>query len=192
MVLGIAAGGVAILLAVWLTPERVRDVSAVRIGFDGYTNVNGQRFVALIITNRSSFHIKKPYAAECRLYCEYCEYPNDRYPHEHLIYREPFGGGIPEIIVDFATASWGWWQLKRPEIPTISPGEEFRLNVPTHAESVSWHVTVPLRTIPFRDRLPYALQSRRPARQDDMPISFKLMASNPPPCLILASDQFPD
>jgi hypothetical protein len=159
--------GVAVLLATWPSPERTGDVAAVRVGFAGYTETDGKHYVILIITNHSSFSIKKPEAEDCRVFCEYPDGAN-------------FSGGSQTIACGFGTPRWGWWQLKAPRIPNIAPGKQFRLLVPIHAESLSWRVTIPLSTIPFKDRLPYALRSRLPASPADVPVYFDLIASHPP------------
>lgn len=169
LALGIIVGSAAAaLLAIWLIPGPVRGVSSVHVDFAGCTNVDGKHYVTLIITNGSSCHIRKPEAEHCFVSCEY---PNGA----------TFSGARSITACGLLISGWGWWQLKRPDIPTIAPGEESRLAVPIHAESRSWQITIPLSTVPFRDRLPYALRSRWPARPDDTPVSFELTAASPPP-----------
>jgi hypothetical protein len=156
-----------LLLMVWLARRGSGDVSRVCIGFAGYEVVDGKRSLILIVTNGSSYRISRP---------------GDNYT-----VRGESADGMS--VSDFRFTSscgalrCGWWQLQLPKIPSVAPGATFRLLVPVADGPYTWHVTVPFRTIPFTDRLPYALRSRWPSSKRETPISFEVTSPPIPPTL---------
>jgi hypothetical protein len=163
----IAASGGVLLLALFVlfAPRGNGDVSKVRIGFAGYGVVDGKRSLILIVTNGSSYRISQP-DGRCELRGES--------PDSMMMSSR----GMHTISCGFGAAEWGWWQLRPPKIPSVAPGATFRFTIPVDEQPYTWHVTVPLTTVPFRDRLPFALRSRWPSSKRDAPISFEV---SPPP-----------
>lgn len=157
----------SVLLLVWLTPRDRHDLSAVRIGFAGYGVVDGEHSLILIVTNGSSYRISRPDRRECDV-----------------------RGDSPESSMQISigmhtTAFWSgrarWWQLRLPKIPSVAPGATFQFAIPVIDGPYTWRVTVPFATIPFRDRLPFALQSRWPSSKRDTPILFGVTLPPIPP-----------
>ena len=163
----LAVSGVALLLGLFalLAPNSGGDVSKVRVGFAGYGVVDGKHSLILIVTNGSSYRISQPDGR--------CELRGESSESMTMSSR-----GMHTIACGFATPKWGWWQLQPPKIPSVSPGSTFRFTIPVDERPYTWHVTVPFTTIPFRDRLPFALRSRWPLSKRDLPISFEV---SPPP-----------
>src|SRR5262245_30086088 len=166
----LAVSGVSSILAwsVLLAPRGSDDVSKVRIGFAGYGVVDGKHSIILIVTNGSSYRISQPDGRRCELRGESTD---DIW-------------GMSTISCSFGppvAPKWGWWQLRPPKVPSVAPGEAFRFTIPVSERPYTWHVTVPLTTIPFRDRLPFALRSRWPSSKRDTPISLEVSAPPIPP-----------
>ena len=144
------------------------DVSKVSVGFAGYGVVDGQHSLILIVTNGSSYHLIQPDGD--------CELRGDS-PDRTIMRMLGIGcGPFPN-----PNPKWGWWQLKPPKIMSVAPGATFRFTVPVDERPYTWHVTVPFTTIPFRDRLPFALRSRWPPSKRTTPISFKVSLPPIPP-----------
>ena len=149
-------------------PRSDGDVSKVSIGFAGYGVVDGRHSLILIVTNGSSYRISQP---------------NGRYrlrgesPDSMILCPGPTscGGALNP------NPKWGWWQLRPPKIPSVAPGATFRFTIPVDEGPYTWHVTVPFSTIPFRDRLPFALRSRWPSSKRATPISFEVSPPTIPP-----------
>ena len=164
------AGGLALfaLLAACLAPRGSGDVSKVRIGFAGYGVVDGKRSLMLVITNGSSYRINIPDG-------------NYDLDGESLDGWITGGMSVTSSSCCFGRPTWGWWQLQFPKIPNIAPGTTFRFSIPVEDGPYTWHLTIPLTTIPLRERLPYVLQSRWPKSKRDKPISFAVTALAIPP-----------
>jgi hypothetical protein len=163
-----AAGGVLLLAAFALFAlfglRSDGDVSKVSIDFAGYCVVDGEHSLILIVTNGSSYHISQPY--------RYSQLRGESPDSTTFSYTTACGPGLNP------NPKWGWWQLKPPKIMSVAPGSIFRFTVPVDERPYTWHVTVPFTTIPFKDRLPFALRSRWPSFKGSKPISFEV---SPPP-----------
>jgi hypothetical protein len=161
-----ALGGVLLLTFFALaTPSRSGDLSDVRIGFAAYGVTDGKRSLILVVTNGSSFHISQPDGS--------CELRGEA-PDSSITSSR----SMDIIACGLSAPRWGWWQLKPPKISSVAPGETFRFTIPVEEGPYTWRVTVPFATIPFRDRLPFALRSLlRPSTQNT-PIAFEV---SPPP-----------
>jgi hypothetical protein len=169
----LGASGIAVLAALlfgWLALRGSGDVSEVRIGFAGYGVTNGRRTLVLIVTNGSSYRISQPDGR----YLLRGESPNSMTISSRS--STACGFGRP----------FGWWQLQIPKIPSVAPGATYRFVIPVEDGPYTWHVTVPFRTIPLRQRLPYAVGSRWPSSKRDTPISFEVSPSPIPPSSVLA------
>jgi hypothetical protein len=169
----LAAGGAVLLLAAFALftlfgSRSGGDVSKVSIDFAGYGVVDGQHSLILIVTNGSSYHINQP--------DEDCELRGES-PDSMIMRMLPIRCG-PDPNPN---PKWGWWQLRPPKIMSVAPGATFRFTVPVDERPYTWHVTVPFTTIPFRDRLPFALRSRSPSSKGATPISFKVSLPPIPP-----------
>jgi hypothetical protein len=163
----LAASGVALLVALFalLAPRGSGDISKVRIGFTGYGVFDGKHSLILMVTNGSSHRISLP-DGRCELRGES--------PDSTMM----SSFGMHTIACRFGTPKWGLWQLRPPKIPSVAPGSTYQFTIPVDERPYTWHVTVPFTTIPFRDRLPYALRSHWPSSTRDTPISFEV---SPPP-----------
>jgi len=161
-------------IAMFLRPAR--GVSNVRIGFAGYEVKNGKRQLLLIVTNGSSYRISCPSE------------------HDFTLSGQSANGSYTSMASTmtacsgFGELTWGWWQLRIPKHPNIAPGATYRFAVPVEEGPYSWEIAIPLRTIPFQERLPYILRAHWPS-SGDPPISFNVtLAKIPPPFPPLRAD----
>lgn len=166
----LAVGFVALLLGLFAILARSGggDVSKVRIGFEGYSVVDGEHSLNLIVTNGSSYRISQPNGT-CKLRGVL---PDSTLSSARFKHSTSFSSG---------STNWGWWQLKPPKILSVAPGATFRFTIPVEEGPYTWHVTIPFTTIPFRDRLPFALRSRWPSSGGDKAISFDVSSPPIPP-----------
>jgi hypothetical protein len=141
------------------------DVSKVRVGFANYTMVDGQRGLALVVTNGSSHYL--------------------HFPVGYQISGEKANGGCSMASLGIGCGirrvGWGWWQLQFPTIPSIAPGDQYCFTVPVGDGDYTWCVKLSLTTIPFRERLPYALRSRWPTSKRNQPLRFTIETLPIPP-----------
>jgi hypothetical protein len=159
ILIGMAIFAVASAFLVWLSRRGNGDFSKVRLDLVGYDVTDGKRSLVLLVTNGSSYRISQP----GRNVTLRGDAPGSRFMSSNSSMH--WGCG---------SVNSGWGQLKMPNIPSVAPGETFRFAVPVMNGPYTWHVTVPFKTIPLRERLPYALRSRWPASKQNSGISFEV------------------
>jgi len=120
----------ATLFCVWMASAPVRDVSNVHIGFAGYEFNDRKCALVLVVTNGSSYRIRRPTEYDFRVQGEL---EDDLIPWRDLL-----------ILGSELESPW-----RIPSIPTIAPGTTCRLVVPVANGRSSWNATARLSTIPL-------------------------------------------